>query len=79
MTAAWKKKDPQRDHCGPLSCEDLFRRDQLFFLCAGTFSQLKVETIKVHHLVPGRYEVMDELLLRVRTSVDFGKRSKLGL
>src|ERR1700758_3477262 len=25
----------------------------------------KVETIKVHHLIPGRYKVMDKLLLRV--------------
>jgi hypothetical protein len=39
----------------------------------------QVETIEVHHLVPGRYKVMDKLLLRVRTSVDFGKRPKLGV
>ena len=39
----------------------------------------KVETIKVHHLVPGRYKVMDKLLLRVRTSVDFGQGSELGI
>jgi len=25
----------------------------------------QVEAIKIHHLVPGRYEVTDELLLRV--------------
>jgi hypothetical protein len=39
----------------------------------------EVETIEVHHFVPGRYKVMDKLLLRVRTSVDFGKRTKLGV
>ena len=39
----------------------------------------KVETIKVHHLVPSRYKVMDKLLLRVRTSVDFGEGPKLGI
>ena len=31
----------------------------------------KVEAIKVHHLVPSRYKVMDKLLLRVRTCIDF--------
>ena len=31
----------------------------------------KVEAIQVHHLVPGRHEVIDKLLLRVRASVDF--------
>ena len=39
----------------------------------------EVEAIKVHHLVPGRDEVVDELLLRVRTSVDFGQGAELGV
>ena len=39
----------------------------------------KVEAIKVHHLVPGRYEVMDKLLLRIRTSVDFSEGAELGV
>ncbi len=39
----------------------------------------KVEAIKVHHLVPGRYEVMDKLLLRIQTSVDFSEGAELGV
>jgi hypothetical protein len=39
----------------------------------------KVEAIKVHHLVPGRDEVMDKLLLRIRTSVDFSEGAELGV
>ena len=38
----------------------------------------KVEAIKVHHLVPGRYEAMDKLLLRIRTSVDFSEGAEFG-
>jgi len=36
-----------------------------------------VEAIKVHHLVPSRYKVVDELFLRIRTSVDFGQCAEL--
>ena len=39
----------------------------------------EVEAIKVHHLVPGRYEVLDKLLLRVRASVDFRQGPELGV
>jgi hypothetical protein len=39
----------------------------------------KVEAIKVHHLVPGRHEVIDKLLLRVRTSIDFSQGPELGV
>src|SRR6201999_1188462 len=39
----------------------------------------KIETIKVHHLGPGRYKVMDKFLLCVRTSVDFGQGPELGI
>jgi hypothetical protein len=39
----------------------------------------KVEAIKVHHLVPGRYKVMDKLLLCVRASIDFSQRAELGV
>ena len=34
-----------------------------------------IEAIKIHHLVPGRNEVMDELFLPVGTSVDFHQRA----
>ncbi len=37
----------------------------------------KVEAIQVHHLVPGRHEVIDELLLRVRAPVDFRQGAEL--
>ena len=48
--------------------------------CWFIFARLRnVETIKVHHLVPGPYKVVDELLLRVRTSVDFGQGPELGI
>ena len=33
----------------------------------------EIEAIKVHHFIPGRDEVVDELLLRVGTSIDFGQ------
>ena len=39
----------------------------------------QVEAIKVHHLVPGSYKVMDELLLRARTSIDFSQGAELGV
>src|SRR5690242_8954850 len=37
----------------------------------------QIEAIQVHHLVPGRNEVMHELLLRIRAAVDFGQRPEL--
>jgi hypothetical protein len=37
----------------------------------------QVVAIEVHHLVPGRHEVTDELLLRVRTAVDLGQGPEL--
>ena len=39
----------------------------------------KVEAIKVHHLGPGRHEVLDKLLLRIRASVDLGQSPELGV
>jgi hypothetical protein len=39
----------------------------------------KVEAIKVHHLIPGRDKVVDELLLSVGTSVDFSHDAELGV
>ena len=39
----------------------------------------KVEAIQVHHLVPGRHEVIDKLLLRVQASVDFSQGAELGV
>jgi hypothetical protein len=39
----------------------------------------KVEAIEAHHLIPGRYEVMDKLLLAVGTAVDLGEGAELGI
>src|ERR1017187_299025 len=39
----------------------------------------KVEAIEVHHLVPGRYKIMDKLLLRVRACIDFSQGTELGV
>ncbi len=50
------------------------RPSKTFMLRSG-----EVEAIKVHHLVPGRDEVVDELLLRVGTSVDFSQGAELGV
>jgi hypothetical protein len=36
-----------------------------------------VEAIEVHHLAPRRYEVLDELLLRVVASIDFRQGPEL--
>jgi len=38
-----------------------------------------VEAIEVHHLVPGRHEILDELLLRVLAGVDLGQGAQLGV
>src|SRR5271166_6233226 len=62
-----KGRSPQRRAAGP-ELQKLLRRDQLFLADARAHCQWKVETIKVHHLVPGTYKVMDELLRSVRTS-----------
>ena len=39
----------------------------------------EVEAIEVHHLVPGRDKVVDELLLGVSTGVDFRQSPELGV
>ena len=39
----------------------------------------KVEAIEVHHLGPGRDEVLDELRLRIRASVDLRQGAELGV
>jgi hypothetical protein len=39
----------------------------------------KVEAIQVHHLVPGRDKVVDELLHGVGTSIDFSQGAELGV
>src|SRR6059036_739681 len=39
----------------------------------------KVEAIDVHHLGPGRDEVLDELRLRIRASVDLRQGPELGV
>jgi hypothetical protein len=38
-----------------------------------------VEAIKIHDLTPGRDKVVDELLLRVGTSIDFSQSAELGV
>ncbi len=38
---------------------------------------IEVKAIEIHHLVPGRHEVIDKLLLRVVTGIDFRDGSKL--
>ena len=47
--------------------------------CACVAGLRQVETIEVHHLIPGRDKVMNKLSLRVGTSINFGKRPKLGI
>ena len=37
----------------------------------------EVEAVGVHHLGPGRHEVLHELLLRVRAGIDFREGAKL--
>src|SRR5262249_60514995 len=37
----------------------------------------EVEAVQVHHLGPRRHEVLHELLLRVRASVDFAEGAQL--
>jgi len=37
----------------------------------------EVETVKVHYFVPHRYKVVQELLLRVLTSIDFRQGPEL--
>lgn len=37
----------------------------------------QVETIKVHYLGPGGYEIIEELRASVGAGVDFGQRAKL--
>ena len=39
----------------------------------------EVEAIQVHDLGPGRHEVLDKLLLRVRASIDLGQGPELGV
>ena len=39
----------------------------------------EIETIKVHHFGPGCHEVVDKLLLGVRTSIDLGQSTELGV
>ena len=38
-----------------------------------------IETIQVHHLAPGRHEVMHERLLRVAGCIDFRECAELGV
>ena len=40
---------------------------------------VKVETIKVHHLVPSRHKIGYEFLLRIFTGIDFCYGPELGV
>jgi hypothetical protein len=42
-------------------------------------SSRKIEAIKVHHFVPGRDKVVDELHPGVGTSIDFSQGAELGV
>src|SRR5208283_1883219 len=45
--------------------------------CRNPNQSSQVETIQIHHLDPGRDEVLDELLPRVRAPVDLGQGPEL--
>jgi len=63
-----------KDHLGP-NCSRAPAMDR-----SKRFERLRqVEAIQVHYLVPGRDEVVDELLLRVGASVNFRQRAELGI
>ena len=36
-----------------------------------------VESVEIHYLVPGRDKVVNKLLLRIGTGVNFGQRAEL--
>ncbi len=50
------------------------KRPSSFVLRSG-----EVKAIEVHHLVPSRDEVVNELFLAVRASVDFSQGAELGI
>ena len=39
----------------------------------------EIEAVGVHHLGPGRDEVLHELLLAIVACIDFGERAQLGV
>ena len=39
----------------------------------------QIESIGIHHLVPGRHEILKELLLRICARVNFSDRPQLGI
>jgi hypothetical protein len=49
---------------------DLRRRSAIAECIRGQLPE--IETIQVHHFRPGRHEVVQELLLRIRASIHFG-------
>jgi hypothetical protein len=71
--ALWQRK-PFACNRKP-SSEALFRRDEP--VMRGLRDE--VEAIEVHHLVPRRGEIMHELLLGIRTSIDLGQSPELGV
>ncbi len=54
------------------------RHTQATVLVDANGQQLReIEAIQVHHLAPGRDEVVDELFLRVGTRIDFSQSAEL--
>ena len=59
-------------------------RDQPFYFDTGKTTKAyrqrplsEIESIEIHHLVPGRDEITNELLLRIRASINLGQRTQL--
>ena len=71
---AWKPRPSKNDR----SCERSFLLQHQSFNLYPTRSR-QIEAIKVHHLVPGRDEIVDKLLLRILTAINFGQSPKLGV
>ncbi len=67
MAGAAARNRRRRPGAAQVDCEVLWE----------SIGSSQVETIQVHHLGPGRDEVLNELLLRVRASVDLGQRAEL--
>ena len=64
----------------PLSAKKAKPHAPCIGLLRGLHSEsLEVEAIQVHHLVPGRHEVLDELLPRVHRGIDLGQGAQLGV
>ena len=63
---------PEGQHVPLFSLKDVKGKIYDFFLRLGEF-----EAVKIHYLVPRRYEVMHELLLGVLTSINLCQGTEL--